>query len=102
MSLMNKLSTQGRELVDKAKRIANDPKTRAKIDEAREKIEDRVSGGKDKAAKQDSQGEGAPQASSDAPSQGSTGGDGPKAEAPQASSDAPSQGSTGGDGPKAA
>ena len=55
MSLMNKLSQlaksqQGKDLVEKAKSIANDPKTREKIDEAREKLSGHVDTAKQKMA----------------------------------------------------
>lgn len=55
MSLMNRLSQlakspQGKELLDKAKTIANDPKTREKIDGAREKLSGHVETAKQKMA----------------------------------------------------
>src|SRR3954467_6103485 len=55
MSLLNKLtqvakSKQGQEFLQKAKTFANDPKTRAKIDEAREKLTDQVNTAKEKMA----------------------------------------------------
>ena len=55
MSLLNKLtqvakSKQGQEMLQKAKTFANDPKTRAKLDEAREKITDQVNTAKEKMA----------------------------------------------------
>jgi hypothetical protein len=55
MSLMNKLtqlakSEKGKELIDKAQAIANDPKTREKIDTAREKVEAQVDAAKQKLA----------------------------------------------------
>ena len=55
MSLMNKLSTlaksqQGKDLLAKAKTIANDPKTREKIDEARDKFSGHVDTAKQKMA----------------------------------------------------
>src|SRR5687768_3000077 len=55
MSLMNKLSQlaksqQGKDLVEKAKSIANDPKTREKIDEARTKFSGHVDTAKQKIA----------------------------------------------------
>ena len=55
MSLMNKLtrlakSPQGKDLVHKAKSIANDPKTREKIDEARTKFSGHVDTAKQKMA----------------------------------------------------
>jgi hypothetical protein len=55
MSLMNKLtqlakSPQGKDLVEKAKTFANDPKTREKIDEARDKFSGHVETAKQKMA----------------------------------------------------
>jgi hypothetical protein len=55
MSLMNKLtqfakSPQGKDLVAKAKNSANDPKTREKIDEARDKFSGHVETAKQKMA----------------------------------------------------
>jgi hypothetical protein len=55
MSLMNKLtqlakSDKGKELIDKAQAIANDPKTREKIDTARGKVEAQVDAAKHKLA----------------------------------------------------
>jgi hypothetical protein len=55
MSLMNKLSTlaksqQGKDLLQKAKTIANDPKTREKLDEARDKFSGHVETAKQKMA----------------------------------------------------
>ena len=55
MSLMNKLSQlarsqQGKDLLDKAKTIANDPKTREKIDDARDKLSGHVETAKQKMA----------------------------------------------------
>jgi hypothetical protein len=55
MSLMNKLtqltkSEKGKELIDKAQAIANDPKTREKIDTARGKVEAQVEAAKHKLA----------------------------------------------------
>ncbi|MDP1847843.1 MAG: hypothetical protein Q8K79_08630 [Solirubrobacteraceae bacterium] len=67
MSLMNKLtqlakSQQGKDLVEKAKTFANDPKTREKIDEARTKFSGHVDTAKQKMAekKADDAGNGAP------------------------------------------
>ena len=70
MSLMNKLSQlaksqQGKDLVEKAKSIANDPKTREKIDEARTKFSGHVDTAKQKMAEKkakdgESAGNGAP------------------------------------------
>lgn len=48
MSLINKLTQQiarsdkGKQLIDRAQEIANDPKNRAKVDGARQRIEGRV------------------------------------------------------------
>jgi hypothetical protein len=55
MSLMKQLSTlakskQGKDLLEKAKTIANDPKTREKIDDAREKLSGHVETAKQKMA----------------------------------------------------
>lgn len=71
MSLMNKLSRlakspQGKDLVDKAKTFANDPKTREKIDEARDKFSGHVETAKQKMAEKkakdgSSAGNGSPQ-----------------------------------------
>ena len=51
-SLMSKLthlakSPQGKKMVDQAKQLASDPKTRAKIDEARSKLMKRGGAGHD-------------------------------------------------------
>jgi len=63
MSLMNKLSQlaksqQGKDLVDKAKTFANDPKTREKIDEARTKFSGHVDTAKQKMAEKKANDEG--------------------------------------------
>ena len=63
MSLMNKLSQlaksqQGKDLVEKAKTIANDPKTREKIDEARTKFSGHVDTAKQKMAEKKAKDEG--------------------------------------------
>ena len=63
MSLMNKLSQlaksqQGKDLVDKAKTFANDPKTREKIDEARTKFSGHVDTAKQKMAEKKAKDEG--------------------------------------------
>lgn len=55
MSLFSKLtqaanSKQGKELLEKAKTIANDPKTREKLEQAREKITEQVDAAKHKLA----------------------------------------------------
>ena len=55
MSLMNRLtklanSPQGRKLAEKAKDVANDPKTKAKIEDAKRKLAERRGGGGDKPA----------------------------------------------------
>jgi hypothetical protein len=55
MSLLSKLtqvanSKQGKELIEKAKTIANDPKTREKIEEACGKITEQVDAAKHKLA----------------------------------------------------
>jgi hypothetical protein len=55
MSIMNKLtqlakSDKGKELIDKAQAIANDPKTREKIETARGKVEAQVDAAKHKLA----------------------------------------------------
>ena len=55
MSLLNKLtqvakSRQGQEMLQKAKTFANDPKTRAKLDEARGKLTEQVETAKQKMA----------------------------------------------------
>jgi len=64
MSLMNKLtqlakSQQGKDLVEKAKTFANDPKTREKIDEARGKLSGHVDTAKQKMAEKKANDEGA-------------------------------------------
>ena len=70
MSLMNRLSQlaksqQGKDLVEKAKSIANDPKTREKIEDARTKLSGHVDTAKQKMAEkkakdESSAGNGAP------------------------------------------
>jgi hypothetical protein len=55
MSLMNKLtqlakSEKGKELIDKAQAIANDPKNREKIATARGKVEEQIDAAKHKLA----------------------------------------------------
>jgi hypothetical protein len=52
---MNKLtqlakSDKGKELIDKAQAIANDPKNREKLDTARGKVEEQIAGAKQKLA----------------------------------------------------
>ncbi len=64
MSLMNRLSTlaksqQGKDLLEKAKTIANDPKTREKIDEARDKFSGHVETAKQKMADKKAKDDGA-------------------------------------------
>lgn len=64
MSLMNKLShlaksQQGKDLVDKAKTFANDPKTREKIEGARGKLNEHVETAKQKMADKKANDEGA-------------------------------------------
>lgn len=46
MSLMNRIATfarspQGRKLAEQAKKVANDPETKRKIEEARQKLQKR-------------------------------------------------------------
>jgi len=78
MSLMNKLtqlakSQQGRDLLDKAKTYANDPKTRAKIDEARDKFSGHVDTAKQKMAeKKANEGSGPPPTYGEAGAPGDT------------------------------
>jgi hypothetical protein len=55
MSLMNKLtklakSEKGKELIDKAQAIANDPKNREKLESARGKVEQQIDAAKHKIA----------------------------------------------------
>jgi len=131
MSLMNKLSTlaksqQGKDLLEKAKTIANDPKTREKIDDAREKFTGHVETAKQKMAeKKAKEGGAAPTygeagaagdtpkyGESDAPAtQPASGAQGTPAGAGGGSSDGPTYGEEGApqtptygedDGPKAA
>ncbi len=80
MSLISKLtqvarSPKGQQLVNRAKHIANDPKTREKIESAKEKIGDQLSGAKQKVDHK--RGEHKPDAPDDTPP--SSYGDGPKA-----------------------
>src|SRR5687768_16603568 len=63
MSLMNRLSQlakspQGKDLVEKAKTFANDPKTREKIDDARHKLSGHVDTAKQKMADKKAKDEG--------------------------------------------
>jgi hypothetical protein len=63
MSLINKLtqiakSDKGKELIEKAQAIANDPKTREKIDDARGKIEGQIDAAKHKLAEKRGEKEG--------------------------------------------
>ncbi|HUR86077.1 MAG TPA: hypothetical protein VMY78_12085 [Solirubrobacteraceae bacterium] len=52
MNRLTKLanSPQGRKLAEKAKDVANDPKTKAKIEDAKRKLAERRGGGADKPA----------------------------------------------------
>jgi len=55
MTLINKLtqlakSEKGKELIDKAQAIANDPKNREKLDTARGKVEEQIGAAKQKLA----------------------------------------------------
>jgi hypothetical protein len=131
---MTKLSTlaksqQGKDLLEKAKTIANDPKTREKIDEARDKFSGHVETAKqkmaEKKAKDDEPAGAAPTygeagAPGDTPAYGesaepatqpATGGQGTPADTDGGSSDGPTYGEEGApqtpkygedDGPKAA
>ena len=114
MSLLNKLtqvakSKQGQEMLQKAKTFANDPKTRAKLDEARGKLTDQVDAAKQKMAeKKAKDGSGEPQygeagAPGDSPAYGESSepatqpAAGGQDDAPAAGTDGPTDGST--DGP---
>ena len=114
MSLLNKLtqvakSKQGQEMLQKAKTFANDPKTRAKLEEAREKLTDQVNTAKEKMAEKkakDAAGHDSPPAPAgdavaDAPAAGSAPAD--DAPAPVDETPAPpADPAYGDDGPKAA
>lgn len=97
MSLKNKLnklarSEKGKELIDKAQTIANDPKNRAKLDDARQKIEGQVGAAKHKLAEKRAEKQGSGQ-----PAAGAAG-----APTPDAASETPPPPHGGDEGPKAA
>ena len=114
MSLLNKLtqvakSKQGQEMLGKAKTFANDPKTRAKIDEARVKFTEQVNTAKEKMAEKKAKDEaertGATAAAADAVPDAPAAGSAPSAEAPAPVDETPAPPADpagGDDGPKAA
>jgi hypothetical protein len=72
MSLLSKLtqvakSEKGKELIGKAQAIANDPKTREKIDEARGTIEGQIDAAKHKLAEKRAEKDGEPGAGATVP-----------------------------------
>jgi len=74
MSLLSKLtqvakSEKGKELIGKAQAIANDPKTREKIDDARGKIETQIDAAKHKLAEKRGEKDGEPAADATAPAE---------------------------------
>jgi len=102
MSLMNKLtqlakSEKGKELIDKAQAIANDPKNREKIATARGKVEEQIDAAKHKFAEKRGEKDDAAQGTATATNPATT----PTPPAPATSP--PTEANYGGDeGPKAA
>jgi hypothetical protein len=103
---MNKLtqlakSDKGKELIDKAQAIANDPKNREKLDTARGKVEEQIGAAKQKLADKRGEKDGA---SSGAPSGSASATDPATAPTPPApATSPPTEANYGGDeGPKAA
>jgi len=97
---MNKLtqiakSEKGKELIEKAQAIANDPKTREKIEDARGKIEGQIDAAKHKLAEKRGEKEGSAPAT-DAPAAT------PPPAGPATTPPAPPPSYGGDDGPKAA
>lgn len=97
---MNKLtqiakSDKGKELIEKAQAIANDPKTREKIEDARGKIEGQIDAAKHKLAEKRAEKEGSAPAA-DAPAAT------PPPAGPATTPPAPPPSYGGDDGPKAA
>ena len=97
---MNKLtqiakSDKGKELIEKAQAIANDPKTREKIEDARGKIEGQIDAAKHKLAEKRGEKEGSAPAA-DAPATT------PPPAGPTTTPPAPPPSYSGDDGPKAA
>lgn len=97
---MNKLtqiakSDKGKELIEKAQAIANDPKTREKIEDARGKIEGQIDAAKHKFAEKRADKEGSAPAA-DAPATA------PPPAGPATTPPAPPPSYGGDDGPKAA
>ncbi len=93
MSLMNRLSQlaksqQGKDLVDKAKTFANDPKTRAKIEDARGKLGGHVETAKQKMADKKAK-DGAASAANGAASTPAYGEEGPAGTPPLYGEDGP-------------
>lgn len=100
---MNKLtqlakSDKGKELIDKAQALANDPKNREKIETARGKVEEQIGVAKQKLAEKRGEKDDAPQGTATATDPATT----PTPPAPQTAP--PTEASYGGDedGPKAA
>jgi len=114
MSLLNKLtqvakSKQGQDMLQKAKTFANDPKTRAKLDEARGKLTEQVDAAKqkmaDKKAKDGAEPNGSTAASGDAVADAPAAGSAPADDAPAPVDETPAPPADpayGDDGPKAA
>jgi hypothetical protein len=103
---MNKLtqlakSDKGKELIDKAQAIANDPKNREKLDTARGKVEEQIGAAKQKLAEKRGEKDGA---SSGAPSGTTSATDPATTPTPPApATSPPAEANYGGDeGPKAA
>ena len=106
MSLLSKLtqvakSEKGKELIGKAQAIANDPKTREKIDEARGKIEGQIDAAKHKLAEKRGEKEGSAPAA-DAPATTPPPATAPPPAGPTTTPPAPPPSYGGDDGPKAA
>ncbi|HWC26914.1 MAG TPA: hypothetical protein VG474_10050 [Solirubrobacteraceae bacterium] len=85
MSLINRLSNKvaqspkGRELIGKAQAIANDPKNREKLEEARGKLNEQIGAAKHKLAEKRGEKPGGPGQSTTPPPPPAHGDDGPKA-----------------------
>ena len=110
MSLLSKLtqvakSEKGKELIGKAQAIANDPKTREKIDEARGKIEGQIDAAKHKLAETRAEKDGEPATGATAPATpppAASTTPAPDPEAPPTAPPTPPPAYGGDDGPKAA
>lgn len=107
MSLMNKLtqlakSEKGKELIDKAQAIANDPKNREKLETARGKVEAQIDAAKHKLAEKRGEKDDAPAEPVAGTATATDPATTPTPPAPQTAPPTEASYEAGGDGPKAA